>query len=180
MNRVSLIGRITKDPEVRYSQSGSAYVMFTLAVNRTQRDVNGQTMADFISITAFGQQAEFIGRYVKKGNQLGIAGRIQTRNYQGNDGQTRYVTEVVVDQVENLTPRDPNAQPAYQQGNGYPNQQPVRQQNYNNPSYGNQGGYSNPSYGNNGYNNPSYNAPKNDDAQPESFNVEVADDDLPF
>lgn len=169
MNRVSLTGRITRDPEVRYSQSGAAYVMFTVAVNRNQRDANGQTVADFISITAFGQQAEFIGRYIKKGFLLAIAGRIQTRNYQGQDGQTHYVTEVVAEQVENLTPRDPNMA----QGNGYPNNQPRPQQ----------GGYNNPSYGaqNNGYNNPSYQRneqPANE--APESFDVQVADDDLPF
>ena len=73
MNRVSLIGRITRDPEIRYSQNGSAFLMFTIAVNRNQRDANGQTVADFISVTAFGQQAEFIGRYVKKGFLLAVA-----------------------------------------------------------------------------------------------------------
>jgi single-strand DNA-binding protein len=167
MNRVSLIGRITRDPEVRYSQNGSAFLMFTIAVNRNQRDANGQTVADFISVTAFGQQAEFIGRYVKKGYLLAIAGRIQTRNYQGQDGQTHYVTEVVAEQVENLTPRDQNAAPA-----NYQNNQPRQQGGYNNPSYGAQ---------NNGYSNPSYQRqeqPANE--APESFNVQVADDDLPF
>ena len=168
MNRVSLIGRITRDPEVRYSQNGSAFVMFTIAVNRTQRDANGQTVADFISVTAFGQQAEFIGRYVKKGFLLAVAGRIQTRNYQGQDGQTHYVTEVVAEQVENLTPRDQNAAPQA----GFANNQPRQQGGYNNPSYGAQ---------NNGYSNPSYQRqeqPANE--APESFNVQVADDDLPF
>ena len=167
MNRVSLIGRITRDPEVRYSQNGSAFLMFTIAVNRNQRDANGQTVADFISVTAFGQQAEFIGRYVKKGFLLAVAGRIQTRNYQGQDGQTHYVTEVVAEQVENLTPRDQNAAPA-----NYQNNQPRQQGGYNNPSYGA------PS---NGFANPSYQRqeqPVNE--APESFDVQVADDDLPF
>ena len=123
MNRVSLIGRITRDPEIRYSQNGSAFLMFTIAVNRNQRDANGQTVADFISVTAFGQQAEFIGRYVKKGFLLAVAGRIQTRNYQGQDGQTHYVTEVVAEQVENLTPRDQNAAPQA----GFVNNQPRQQ-----------------------------------------------------
>ena len=168
MNRVSLIGRITRDPEIRYSQNGSAFLMFTIAVNRNQRDANGQTVADFISVTAFGQQAEFIGRYVKKGFLLAVAGRIQTRNYQGQDGQTHYVTEVVAEQVENLTPRDQNAAPQA----GFSNNQPRQQGGYNNPSYGAQ---------NNGYSNPSYQRqeqPANE--APESFNVQVADDDLPF
>ena len=123
MNRVSLIGRITRDPEIRYSQNGSAFLMFTIAVNRNQRDANGQTVADFISVTAFGQQAEFIGRYVKKGFLLAVAGRIQTRNYQGQDGQTHYVTEVVAEQVENLTPRDQNAAPQAGCANKQPRQQ---------------------------------------------------------
>lgn len=167
MNRVSLIGRITRDPEVRYSQNGSAYLMFTIAVNRTQRDANGQVVADFINVTAFGQPADYIGRYAKKGFQLGVAGRIQTRNYQGQDGQTHYVTEVVAEQVEILTPRDQNAQQA-----SYQNNQPRQQGGYNNPSYGAQ---------NNGYSNPSYQRqeqPANE--APESFDVQVADDDLPF
>ena len=167
MNRVSLIGRITRDPEVRYSQNGSAFLMFTIAVNRNQRDANGQTLADFISVTAFGQTAEFIGRYIKKGFLLAVAGRIQTRNYQGQDGQTHYVTEVVAEQVENLTPRDQNAAPA-----NYQNNQPRQQGGYNNPSYGA------PS---NGFANPSYQRqeqPANE--APESFDVQVADDDLPF
>ena len=168
MNRVSLIGRITRDPEIRYSQNGSAFLMFTIAVNRTQRDANGQTVADFISVTAFGQQAEFIGRYVKKGFLLAVAGRIQTRNYQGQDGQTHYVTEVVAEQVENLTPRDPNAQ----QVSNYQNNQPRQQGGYSNPSYGAQ---------NNGYSNPSYQRQEQPANQaPESFDVQVADDDLPF
>ena len=168
MNRVSLIGRITRDPEIRYSQNGSAFLMFTIAVNRTQRDANGQNVADFISVTAFGQQAEFIGRYVKKGFLLAVAGRIQTRNYQGQDGQTHYVTEVVAEQVENLTPRDPNAQ----QVSNYQNNQPRQQGGYSNPSYGAQ---------NNGYSNPSYQKQEQPANQaPESFDVQVADDDLPF
>src|SRR5574344_1523023 len=108
MNKVILTGRITKDPEVRYTQSGLPTVSFTIAVDRGMKDANGNRQADFISCVAWRGQADFISRYIKKGYMLCLEGRIQTRNYQGNDGQTHYVTEVVVDNVENLQPRDPN------------------------------------------------------------------------
>jgi len=101
MNKVILIGRITKDPEVRYSQNGtSSYLMFTLAIDRSSRDASGQRTADFISCTAFNQPADFISRFVRKGYLLSVVGRLQTRSYQGQDGQMRYVTEVVVENVE--------------------------------------------------------------------------------
>ena len=128
MNKVVLTGRITKDPEVRYTQSGIPSVRFTLAVDRAGvRDANGNRQADFISCLAWRQSADFISRYIKKGFMLCIEGRIQTGSFQGQDGQMHYTTEVVVDQVENLQPRDPNA-PAvgYQQ---QPQAQPQYQQN---------------------------------------------------
>ena len=137
MNKVLLTGRITKDPEVRYTTSGIPSVQFTLAVDRGLRDANGNRQADFISCVVWRQQADFLSRYIKKGYLLAIEGRIQTRNYQGQDGQMRYVTEVIVDQLENLQPRDntqgmPNQQPQYQ------TQQPTYQQNtyqgYANPT----------------------------------------------
>ena len=111
MNKVILTGRITKDPELRYTQSGMATLAFTVAVDRQVRATDGTRQADFINCVAWGQQADFMSRYVHKGNMLAVAGRIQTRNYQGQDGQTRYVTEVVVESVENMTPRDPNMAP---------------------------------------------------------------------
>lgn len=161
MNRVSLIGRITRDPEIRYSQTGSAYLMFSLAVNRNQRDASGQPVTDFISITAFGQTAEFISRYIKKGFLLAVAGRIQTRNYQDQKGETRYVTEVVAEQVENLTPRDQSQAQT----------QSAPRNDYNQNNY--QGGFNNPSYGNN---QNSY-----QENQPDSFDVnEASDKDFPF
>lgn len=170
MNRVSLTGRITKDPEIRYSSNGASYLMFTLAVDRQIRDASGQRQADFISCTAFGQVADFIGRFIKKGFMLGVSGRIQTRSYQGQDGQNRYVTEVVCENVENLTPRDPSAQPVTNEARP---QYQNHQQNYNNPTYGSN---------NNGYNNPSYGSSYQDDkgSAPESYNVSVDDSELPF
>lgn len=178
MNRVLLVGRITKDPEIRYTQAGIPSVSFTLAVDRNgMRDANGNRQADFINCVAWRGQADFISRFVKKGYLLSIDGRIQTRNYQGQDGQMRYVTEVVLDSVENLQPRDPNAQPStYQSNQGY--QQPQQAQSYQQANNNYQG-----------YNNPTYGAPayaqgtpasQPEPESPQSFTVDVADDDLPF
>ncbi len=172
MNKVVLIGRITKDPEVRYTTNGLPNVLFTLAVDRGMRDANGNRQADFISCVAWRGQADFISRYIKKGYLLAIDGRIQTRQYQGQDGQTRYVTEVVVDNVENLQPRDPNAAPQGQAG--YQPQQPAGQPQYPQNPYQ---GYNNPSYGTN--QNQPYQQPAKAET-PQTFNVDVADDDLPF
>ena len=160
MNKVLLIGRITKDPEIRYLQNGTPQVLFTLAVDRGMRDANGQRQADFISCVAWRGQADFISRYIRKGYLMSIEGRIQTRNYQGQDGQMRYVTEVVLDAVENLQPRQDDVQGSYQQP-----VQPQSQQTYQ--------GYNNPTYGAQYQSVPQQSAPQ-------SFNVDVADDDLPF
>lgn len=173
MNKVILIGRITKDPEIRYTQSGIPTVQFTLAVDRGVRDASGNKQADFISCVAWRGQADFISRFIKKGYLMSIEGRIQTRNYQGQDGQTKYVTEVILDAVENLQPRDPNApvQGQYQPNVGY--QQPQYQQPQNNYQ-----GYTNPTYG-----SPyqqSEPMPQPEQEAPQSYNVDVADDDLPF
>ena len=169
MNKVLLTGRITKDPEIRYTSNGTANLLFTLAVDSTQRDANGSRQAFFISCVAWGQQADFMSRYVKKGNMLAITGRIQTRSYQDQAGQTHYITEVVVEAVENLTPRDPNQvqQQGYQQpANNFQQQNPY--QGYNNPTYGQP---QQPAYGN--QSNGNGDAPK-------SFNVNVDDEDMPF
>ena len=182
MNRVSLVGRITKDPEIRYSQNGSPILGFTIAVDRGVKDANGQRLADFISCVAFNQTADFMGRYIKKGFLISVCGRLQSRSYQGTDGQTRYVTEVVCESVENLTPRDPNAQPVQnpQPQYGAPQYaQPQYQPNNNQYQ-----GFGNPQYQNA---QPTYrpqNIQGNVQAQPESFDVsdasDVPDDDLPF
>lgn len=116
MNRVVLTGRITKDPEIKYTQNGLANIRFSLAVDRPgAKDANGNKMSDFISCVVFGASADFMGRYVKKGNMLGIEGRIQTGQYQNPQGQTVYTTDVFVDRVENLTPRDTQSQAPAQQ-----------------------------------------------------------------
>ena len=132
MNKVILTGRITKDPELRYTPNGMATLSFSIAVDRQVRSQDGTRQADFINCVAWGQQADFMSRYVHKGNMLAVAGRLQSRSYQGQDGQTRYVTEVVVENIENMTPRDPNQAP---QGN-FTQPQQTQYQGYNNPGYG--------------------------------------------
>lgn len=102
INNVVLVGRLTKDPELRYSSSNIPMVYFTIAVNRTFTDQNGQRNADFISCVVFRKQAENMSRYLAKGSLIGVTGRIQTRNYQGKDGNTVYVTEVVADNIQYL------------------------------------------------------------------------------
>lgn len=97
MNNVSLIGRLTRDPEMRYTASGTAIVNFTLAINRPFKDENGSEQADFINCVAFGKRAETIANYVKKGNQFGVTGRIQTGSYENKEGQRVYTTDVAVD-----------------------------------------------------------------------------------
>lgn len=102
INNVVLVGRLTKDPELRYSNSNIPMVYFTIAVNRTFADQNGQRNADFIGCVVFRKQAENMARFLSKGSLIGVQGRIQTRNYQGRDGNQVYVTEVVADNVQYL------------------------------------------------------------------------------
>ena len=99
MNNVSLIGRLTKDTELRYTQGGTAVANFTLAVDRRFKS-EGQPEADFINIVAWGKTAEFTANYFTKGMRVGVVGRIQTRSWEDNDGKRHYVTEVVADSVE--------------------------------------------------------------------------------
>lgn len=101
INRVVLIGRITKDPELRKTSSGISVVQFTLAVNRPKRN-DAEQEADFINCEAWRHIADFMANYVKKGALLGIEGRIQTRNYKDQSDRTVYVTDVVCDSVQIL------------------------------------------------------------------------------
>lgn len=105
MNRVSLIGRLTKDPELRYTPSNVATCSFTIAINRTFTNQDGQREADFIPIVVWRKQAENVKNYTKKGDLVAVEGRIQTRNYTATDNTKRYVTEVVADSVQFLTPK---------------------------------------------------------------------------
>lgn len=123
MNKALLIGRITKDVELKHTSNGIPNVVFTLAVNRPYKDAQGITPADFINCVAWRQTAEFMARYVRKGYLLAVEGQIQVRNYTNQQGQTIYVTEIMCDSVENLTPKDPTPQyPQNQQGYTQPQQ----------------------------------------------------------
>lgn len=102
MNKAILMGRLTRDPEIRYSQGQDPMCIarFTLAVDRRQRKQDGQQSADFISCVAFGKIGEFIERYVQKGTKLAITGHIQTGSYTNRDNQKVYTTEVVIESAE--------------------------------------------------------------------------------
>jgi len=105
MNRVCLVGRLTAKPELRYTGSNTAYTRFSIAVNRTFANAQGEREADFINIVTWRRQAENICQYLDKGAQVSIDGRIQTGSYTGQDGNRRYTTEVVADNVQFLDSR---------------------------------------------------------------------------
>ncbi|MFZ5753354.1 MAG: single-stranded DNA-binding protein [Bacillota bacterium] len=106
LNRVILIGRLTKDPELRYTPSGTAVATFTLAVNRNRTNQEGEREADFIPIVVWQKQAENCANFIGKGSLVAIDGRLQVRTYDGKDGQRRWVTEVVAENVRFLDRRE--------------------------------------------------------------------------
>lgn len=112
MNRVVLVGRLTKDPELRYTPAGLAVATFTLAVNRAFTNQNGEREADFIQCVVWRKPAENAANFLKKGSMAGVDGRIQTRNYEDNDGKRVFVTEVVAETVQFLEPKNNNAEGA--------------------------------------------------------------------
>ncbi|WP_379970832.1 single-stranded DNA-binding protein [Ectobacillus sp. sgz5001026] len=166
MNRVILVGRLTKDPDLRYTPNGVAVATFTLAVNRPFSNQQGERTADFINCVVWRKQAENVANYLKKGSLAGVDGRVQTRNYEGQDGKRVYVTEIVAESVQFLDTKSSSDQ------RGSYNSQPAGS------DYGNQGPQNNP-FGSSS-NSKSGNA-KNDDpfanaGQP----IDISDDDLPF
>ncbi|NLM36414.1 MAG: single-stranded DNA-binding protein [Clostridiales bacterium] len=103
MNKVVLIGRLTKDPELRFAPgTGNAVATVTLAVDRRLPNKDGQREADFIPVVIWGKQAEATANYMSKGRLMGVSGRIQTRSYEAKDGTRRYVTEVIAEEVQFL------------------------------------------------------------------------------
>ncbi len=102
INNVVLVGRLTRDPELRYTPQNQAVGTFGLAVNRQFKNANGEREADFINCVIWRQQAENLAKFAKKGALIGITGRIQTRNYENQQGQKVYVTEVVADTFQML------------------------------------------------------------------------------
>lgn len=102
MNKAILMGRLTRDPEVRYSQSDSsmAIARFSLAVDRRYKKQGDETTADFFNCTAFGKQGEFVEKYLKKGTKIVVTGRIQNDNYTNKDGQKVYSVQIMVEEIE--------------------------------------------------------------------------------
>lgn len=101
INRAVVVGRLTKDPELRKTKSGKSVVQFNLACNRNKTS-EGQPEADFINCVAWNKTADTMQQYLHKGDLIGVEGRIQTRNYQDNSGRTIYVTEVIIDSMQFL------------------------------------------------------------------------------
>ncbi|WP_211088820.1 single-stranded DNA-binding protein [Listeria innocua] len=120
MNRVVLVGRLTKDPELRYTPAGVAVATFTLAVNRPFKNAQGEQEADFINCVVWRKPAENVANFLKKGSMAGVDGRVQTRNYEDGDGKRVFVTEVVAESVQFLEPKNNNAEGAT--SNNYQNQ----------------------------------------------------------
>lgn len=117
LNRVVLIGRLTKDPELSYTPSGVAVTRFTLAVDRNFTNSQGEREADFIQVLTWRQLAEVCANYLKKGHLTAVEGRIQTRHYDNQEGRRVYVTEVVADNVRFLQPKQNNGNTASGQKN---------------------------------------------------------------
>lgn len=105
MNKVILIGRLTKDPELRRTPTDVSVVQFTIAVNRPFQQQNGERQADFINCVAWRNQAENLAKYIKKGGQIAVEGSIQTRSYDDPNGVRRFVTEVIASQITFLESR---------------------------------------------------------------------------
>ena len=127
INRVILVGRLTKDPEYRQTPSGVSVATFTLAVNRSFTNSQGEREADFINVVVFRKQAENVSKYLSKGSLAGVDGRIQSRSYENNEGRRVFVTEVVADNVQFLEPKNNNQQ------NNQPQQQKGQAPAGNNP-----------------------------------------------
>lgn len=167
INRAVLTGRITRDPELRYTQNGTAVVQFTLAVDRQFRNQDGEREADFINCVIWRKSAENFANFTHKGSKIGVDGRIQTRSYENQQGNRVYVTEVIVDSFALL-----DSLQGSQQGSAPQNQSSSSQNGFNN----NQGNYAQQQ--NNGsqeYQNQN-NGYSNNDGQ----NINIADDQLPF
>ncbi|MDT6979434.1 single-stranded DNA-binding protein [Levilactobacillus zymae] len=195
INRVVLTGRLTRDVDLRYTQGGAAVATFTLAVDRRFTNQQGEREADFVSCVIWRKSAENFAQYMHKGSLVGIEGRIQTRNYENQQGQRVYVTEVVVENFSFLEPRSSNRNAAPQGGNNYGapvNNAPQNNQNQNNNPFTsgtNNGaqGNANPATsapstpaGNNQSNNGNQGSNTNDPFANTGDSIDISDDDLPF
>ena len=162
INNVVLVGRTTRDVELKYTPSNQAVATFSLAVNRNFKNQNGEREADFINCVMWRQSAENFANWVRKGNLVGVTGRIQTRNYENQQGQKVYVTEVIADSFQLLESRQ-NQEGSQNANNGSYSQQNKNQYNSTPNNQNNQNGQGRGQY--NGANtNP----------------MDISDDDLPF
>lgn len=185
MNTVQLVGRLTKEVDLKFTSSGTAVGSFTIAVNRSFTNQQGDREADFINCVIWRKAAENLASFTRKGSQIGIEGRIQTRNYENQQGQRVYVTEVVVNNFHLLEPRSVTEQRPAGESNapssgGYSN------------NYNNQNSYQNQSKFQNTQSNQSK-APQNNFSFNQDFNqqssspfmedgrpIDISEDDLPF
>lgn len=141
INRSVLVGRLTRDPELRYTNSGAAVATFTIAVNRQFTNQNGEREADFISCVIWRKAAENFTNFTHKGSLIGIDGHIQTRNYENQQGTRIYVTEVVVDNFSLLESRAESEHHQSANSNGHSSNHSNNRKYDNNPNqYGNNGG----------------------------------------
>lgn len=205
LNRAVLTGRLTRDPELRYTTSGTAVVSFTLAVDRQFRNQNGDRDADFINCVIWRRSAENFSNFTHKGSLVGIDGRIQTRNYENQQGNRVYVTEVVVDNFALLEPRQQNGgmnqggnQRPFNNGNQQPfnNQAPFGGQGQQQPFNNNRGNNNQPqpqttsnapqpnssANANSGFDNSQNSNAGNpfSGSSDDNGDTSISDDDLPF
>ncbi|MFJ6210572.1 single-stranded DNA-binding protein [Lysinibacillus sp. NPDC092081] len=167
INRVVLVGRLTKDPELRYTPNGVASCRFTVAVNRTFQNQQGDREADYISCQAWRKQAENLANFMKKASLIGLEGRIQTGSYEGQDGKRVYTTDIVADSIQFLEPR--NSTGGSQGTSNYESST-----NYHGANTGAPQGQN---YGNN---QPNYTRADEDPFANSKGPIEVSQDDLPF
>src|SRR5690625_3630067 len=166
LNRVVLVGRLTRDPDLRYTASGVAVANFTVAANRPFRNQQGEQEADFINCVVWRKTAENLANYMKKGSMIGVDGRIQTRSYEGQDGRMVYVTEVVAENIQFLESRGASQQrgpgpSGYSPNEAFQHQAPPSQRQPSQPSQ-------------------PMEEPKANPFQNDGEQINISDDDLPF
>ena len=169
MNRVVLVGRLTKDPDLRYTPNGVPVATFTLAVNRTFTNQQGEKETDFINCVVWRRPAENVANFLKKGSLAGVDGRIQTRNYEGQDGKRVYVTEVSAESVQFLEPKNSSGGRSDSDQFGAPREQKA--------PYGNNNQNQRPNNNNN--NNQGFTR-MDEDPFAGNGQIDISDDDLPF
>lgn len=167
INRVVLVGRLTRNPELKYTTNGIANLRFSLAVNRSYSGPNGERQADFINCVAWRGQAENMAKFLQKGALIGVEGRIETGSYQTQDGSTRYTTDVICDSVQFLESKKNGQQGQNHQEAGM---QQAQQPTFDSP-------YSQP--GTNPF-DQNFSIPPGYVPGSQNSNININDDDLPF